>query len=174
MVKRTKICTQCGEEKARSEYYLGNVLKDGTRGVMAACKICTITRTAAYNKLHAKDCRERVRKHYYSHLESERKRQRESHRNGRRMANRFNLSLREGKKTSLKKGYAPCSATAEEIENAFTGFCQNPDCGIMENDIKLCMDHDHETGEFRGWLCRACNARDALANPAQKHRESIK
>ena len=30
-------------------------------------------------------------------------------------------------------------------------------CGV-ELDSKPNLDHDHETGEFRGWLCYKCNS----------------
>ena len=30
-------------------------------------------------------------------------------------------------------------------------------CGANKNDHKIRLDHDHETGVFRGWLCHRCN-----------------
>jgi len=32
-------------------------------------------------------------------------------------------------------------------------------CGAFgdEKRKKLCYDHDHKTGEFRGWICQRCN-----------------
>jgi hypothetical protein len=30
-------------------------------------------------------------------------------------------------------------------------------CSICEEELPLCLDHDHRTGEFRGWLCSHCN-----------------
>lgn len=30
-------------------------------------------------------------------------------------------------------------------------------CGIPSGNKALCLDHCHETGAFRGWLCTICN-----------------
>jgi Recombination endonuclease VII len=30
-------------------------------------------------------------------------------------------------------------------------------CAICQSPDSICMDHDHKTGKFRGWLCRSCN-----------------
>jgi len=30
-------------------------------------------------------------------------------------------------------------------------------CGVITEPEKLYLDHDHDTFDFRGWLCRRCN-----------------
>lgn len=74
---------------------------------------------------------------------------------------RFRRSLLNSKRAARIGGYAPCTATTKEIEAAFTGYCQH--CGKKEGKRRLHMDHNHETGEFRGWLCANCNRYDKLA-----------
>lgn len=31
-------------------------------------------------------------------------------------------------------------------------------CDLCQQIKPLCLDHNHETGQFRGWLCRRCNS----------------
>ncbi len=73
---------------------------------------------------------------------------------------RFMSALSRSRSQSKFKGYTPCTATIKEIAVAFTGFCQNPGCGVPESECtrKLALDHDHKTGKFRGWLCGRCNS----------------
>lgn len=30
-------------------------------------------------------------------------------------------------------------------------------CEVCGEDSQICFDHDHKTGDFRGWLCHKCN-----------------
>ena len=56
-----------------------------------------------------------------------------------------------------ERGHEPCSGTVEELKDAWTGQCHC--CGEHELNLdrRLCIDHSHETGAFRGWLCQFCN-----------------
>ncbi len=75
----------------------------------------------------------------------------------RRIRNRFKASLTQSRSKAKRYGYVPCDATAEELVAAFAGKCHI--CGVPEAECnqKLHMDHCHETGKFRGWLCYHCN-----------------
>lgn len=56
-----------------------------------------------------------------------------------------------------RDGFAACAATAEYLVTTLADKCQM--CGVPEAELlkSLCLDHDHETGAFRGWLCHGCN-----------------
>lgn len=70
---------------------------------------------------------------------------------------RFVEALKDSKGNAKKNKYVPCNATVKEVKDAFTGKCEM--CGILEEECfqRLHMDHCHETGNFRGWLCYNCN-----------------
>lgn len=37
-------------------------------------------------------------------------------------------------------------------------------CKICNRTGKICFDHDHKTGKFRGWICYKCNLTLGLVN----------
>lgn len=64
-----------------------------------------------------------------------------------------NFSFRIQQSLSKSK----CITDVTEIINAYTGFCDI--CGEKEENckIRLCIDHNHINGKFRGFLCHHCN-----------------
>lgn len=125
-----KTCTKCGETKAAEEFFKLKKTKDGRR---SQCKSCTRPIDKARSS------------------KPEHREQRKKWRD----ANRFAYALWHSKAQSKRRGHTPCLATIEEIKDAFTGHCRI--CGKGEGKKKLSMDHDHETGQFRFWLCADCN-----------------
>lgn len=69
----------------------------------------------------------------------------------------FRQCLISSRKHAKLRNYTACAATIEELEETYTGVCDI--CGrTKEQEGKhISLDHCHITGNFRGWLCTACN-----------------
>ena len=45
----------------------------------------------------------------------------------------------------------------EQRQGEIAGRPKPTECEVCGETGIICFDHDHKTGEFRGWLCRNCN-----------------
>lgn len=61
----------------------------------------------------------------------------------------------KGRNTYLKRQFG---ISYQEYQSLF--LAQNSACAICKKqvDYNLCVDHDHNTGQVRGLLCRNCNS----------------
>jgi hypothetical protein len=69
----------------------------------------------------------------------------------------------------LKKTYGLKEEEYQEMHKQAGGCCEI--CGTQEEEVtkgRLCVDHNHKTGEIRGLLCSSCNTGIGLLkdNPA--------
>ncbi len=129
-----KYCGGCKAEKPIGEFYKHAASKDG---LQHRCKEC---------------CKSHVRK-----WSAENKDRVKAKDKATKLKHRFSVSLRKARYVAKKEGHLPCLATAEWIESKFDGFCTLCGTPEIECNYKLCMDHDRETGIFRGWICGRCN-----------------
>jgi len=92
-----------------------------------------------------------------------------------RTSNR-DAALQIQRKSWLKRAYGVSPEQYNELFVDQAGCCAI--CGLHQAVLekKLCVDHDHDTGEVRGLLCSACNRglgmfRDSedLLNQAEKY-----
>ncbi len=58
---------------------------------------------------------------------------------------------------------------AMQEQNKCCAACKDP---LTEGREGYCIDHSHETGEFRGLLCQACNTIEGYAKTAE-HCEAV-
>ena len=158
-----KICTKCGKMKFVSHYYKAQDTKDSLRG---ECKECH--KKWAHDRYHK--IGDRKRKHArerYKIKKVEISQKRKDTWQFDRVRRRFKIALSSSRSWAKKKGYTPCFASEMEISTAFTGACEI--CGRTEDHLtrRLNLDHDHETGKFKGWLCTACNRAIGLFSESQ-------
>lgn len=145
----TKRCTKCKVEKAESEFYK---MKAGKDGLCSHCKSC---RSEYNRKEYAKDPGKKLRAGRKWNEANPEKRLASNRKCAKN--NRLTRILCGSRCAAKREGHIPCNATIEELKASQTGRCFI--CGVPEIECskKLAMDHDHETGEFRGWLCKKCN-----------------
>lgn len=177
-------CRVCGNVCARENYYKSDLYKARQKkkaererkyaGLTRVCKRCGLEKNASEfpeNKktrhccfaCYAKQQREWGHKH--------KKKKSIIAKRAYVKTDRFLHALKQSDASARRNSYTPCSATVEEIRIAFTGKCQNSGCQIPEAEChkRLALEHDHKTGEFRGWLCHQCNIALGLLRDDVEH-----
>lgn len=72
---------------------------------------------------------------------------------------RCHQRLLASKRSAKSLGYVPCLASVDQLVKTFAaqnGKCKM--CLVEESESdRLVIDHSHQDGQFRGWLCQRCN-----------------
>ncbi len=127
-------CVICGEYKPWGEFY--TLARGGVRGHMSDCKACRrenvrLTRDPEKRKAVARRWREANPEKY-----------------------------REGqiRVAARRRGLDPDMVVAHFREHhGACDICGGKPANGDRRNSRLCIDHDHETGAFRGLLCSSCN-----------------
>lgn len=159
----TKICKTCKEKKSISEFHKCGIVK-GKMYYRADCKVCQCENTKDKRKKHYGSNREKIlqdmKKHYQKPEVREKKlnyvkqyrkdnptcRQRQ-HRNS--LARKFNFDFVE-----------EFDIFVEEMWNEQLGRCAICDVELVRHGKKgdgMAIDHNHDTMQIRGLLCKQCN-----------------
>lgn len=134
-----KHCGGCNTLKTKEDFYPSRGRADG---ISSQCKVCTKARAAEYNR---------------KNMDKVIARNRKLNKIKRDTGNvRFIVMRKLGASRDLakKRNHAPCLATIDQIAVIY-----RTDCEACGKDVgrSICLDHSHETGEFRAFLCDSCN-----------------
>ena len=137
MCELLKKCKDCKLEKPLSSYASHKGMKDGLK---AYCRDCNHIRTSKWQKENKEKCAESSKAYRERNPEKFKK---------------------ANQKTKLRLLYG---ITVEQYnekllsQNSVCDICGNPETVSKRGKLyDLCVDHNHDTGQVRGLLCRNCN-----------------
>jgi hypothetical protein len=150
---KTKRCYHCKQIKLVCLFHKNKRSKDG---VCWVCKICY----NKYRKLHptSKEVIRKAKKKYYDKNEEKRKQYYEQNKERIKQANRdwHKKHRKKDKNIILKRLYGITLKEYNDFlqsQNGVCKVCKEP----SKKNRRLCVDHNHKTGEIRGLLCDSCN-----------------
>jgi|SRR5579859_4904101 len=129
-VEKEMTCKVCQQAKSHSEFDRNKL---GSNGYSAECKKCKSERNKIYKRVN----RDKIREYSKSYTD---KTYRYRH-----LRRKYNLTVEEYEEALANQG-------------GVCAICGKPETARHRyGPIRLAVDHDHITGEFRGLLCSGCN-----------------
>jgi len=154
-----KVCTKCKIPRELISYRKDKSRKDGLH---PHCNICNNQVQRAWYDKNKKVAKQQARKSYHnnkSKISERRKTDRKAHPEKYTDASKLRYDPAKNKLNSWK--YAGMKNMSHERYDEMLKN-QKHACAICKKSQtcfkrKLCVDHNHSTGEVRGLLCDACN-----------------
>jgi ribosomal protein L44E len=152
-MEQKRICPDCQVEKSFSEFYVGTNRKDGTSSY---CKNCISKRTSNYAIKNSEQT-----KIWKKDWKTKNKERVKDYNNNWKLQN-LDKQRSYYKKSNLKIKCTEVGITIEQfialekLQNGLCLLCKKKPLKGKEL-VRLYIDHNHKTGEFRGLLCMKCN-----------------
>ena len=135
MAVAEKVCRDCGKSLPLTDFY---VKRAATGERQSYCKLCADVRATAWQNDN-KDEAHVIQQRY-------------------RDKNPEKAVLRRLRRSATDMGFDPNEIEAYFLtHNGLCDVCGQPPGERDPRSKRLCIEHDHETGEFRGLVCRKCN-----------------
>jgi len=152
----TKRCSKCKLYLKKSSFCKDKTRKDGLRSY---CKDCSNKKSRQHYEENKEDRIKQVK-----NWQEDNKEHLQEYRDGRKEeAKRYNAQNKD--KQRNKRLYNTYGITEKEYDDMVReqdnkcAICENPESKLNDNGypMRLCVDHDHITGQVRGLLCNKCN-----------------
>ena len=107
-----------------------------------------------YRKRNSEKLNEYSKKWYQENIEKAKEQRKKYRQKNKEKRKEYDKKQRKENPEKIRKYYRKRHLTMLEKRAGKKKLEQCEVCGALG---RICFDHNHETGEFRGWICDRCN-----------------